>query len=78
MALSDGMVFIVLSAIGLYLTLYKHKIRLWRLVGCAGLVAVGLSAVMVEDTVPAFVFAGICIIVAGVQMFQDVASLTSG
>lgn len=78
MALTDGMIFVVIAQIGLYLILYKNQVRLWRIVGCAGMIAVGLSAVMVEDTVPAFVFAGVSIIIAGVQFFKDIASLTKG
>lgn len=76
MAITDGMVFIIVAQIGLYYTLYQNKTRLWRLLGGAGIIAVGLSAVMVEDTVPAFVFAGISIIIGGKQIITEVAEMT--
>lgn len=75
--ITDGMIFIVLSQIGVYFVLYNHKVRLWRFIGCFAMILVGLSAVMVEDTVPAFVFAGISIIIAFVQFVRDLTIMVS-
>lgn len=77
MAVSDGALFLLVAQLLLYGVMYCNKQRIWRIIGCGGMIAVGLSAVMVEDTLPAFAFAGISAIVAGAKLFEDVASLTA-
>ena len=75
MAVSDATILIVIAQIALYVIMYRNKTRLYRLVGCAGMIAVGLSAVMIEDSVPAFIFAGVSIIIACFQLFEDVTEM---
>lgn len=75
MAVSDSALFILIAQLGLYATLYSHKVRLWRIIGCFAMITVGLSAVMVEDTLPAFVFAGMSAIIAGSKLFHEVTKV---
>lgn len=76
--ITNGLVFIIVAQLGLYFTLFKNKTRLYRLIGCVGMIAVGLTAVMVEDSAPALAFAGVSIIIAGIKLFEDIAKLTRG
>ena len=75
MAVSDGALFIIIGQIAVFGILYRNKIRLWRLLGCLGMIIIGLSAIAVEDTIPAFVFAVASILVAIVRFFDDVSSM---
>lgn len=78
MALTDGAILLMLAQIGMYFVMYKNKIRLWRMVGSCGMILIGISAVAIEDTIPAMVFMGASLIIGGVELFKDVASLVKG
>lgn len=73
--ITDGTIFIILSQVGIYLTLYHNKVRLWRFVGCFLMILVGIASIMVEDTIPTFLFFGISTVIAVVQLFRDITDI---
>jgi len=75
MAVSDGTLFILIAQIAVYALLYKNKTRLYRIIGCFAMIIVGVSSVMIEDTVPAFIFFGISAMIGGIKLFEELSYL---
>lgn len=74
--ISDGTILLILSQIATYWVLYRNNTRVYRLIGSGLMILIGFSAVMIEDTVPAFIFLGASLIIGMIQIIKDVTSLT--
>ena len=75
MALTNAFMALIVAQIGVYVILYRNKVRWVRMVGAFALIGVGVSFVVIEDTVSMYIFFLISLMVAVIGLMKDVASL---
>jgi len=75
MEISNGMIAMVIGVILTYIFLLKNNQRLWRMCGALLIIVLGISFVVIEDTIPMFLLASVCIVIGGITFIKEVAEV---
>ena len=75
MALTDGMIGLILAEIALYYFLYNNKVRLWRICGAIGVALLPIFLVMIEDSAVMYAIWMVNLLIGLIKLIQEVGQI---
>lgn len=75
MAVTDAMLGLTLAVVLLYITMYNHKKRVWRMVGCVAIIVVTGALGAVEDSLVMYSVFLVNLMVCGLRLINDVSMI---
>jgi len=68
---------LLVTTIITYLYLFDHRVRWVRIIGCTGIMMLGLFAGYISNDIIMYVFFGMNFIIATIKLIDEIVALTS-
>ena len=75
MAVTDGMLGLVIGAIAVYVILIKNPVRVWRMIGSVMLTIIGIGFGLIADTAIMFIPGMVCILIGVISLLNEVPAI---